>query len=140
MDENRHTDPELLKHQTIRTIWGCATGMMGICIPLSAVTNSGPVLPILTILGAVVGTSVLNRRSEKTAARSADLARFEAQHQQQIAELEERLANVETIGRFSSYLEEKELTQAPPSHEPLTHSSSAASRSMRSRARSTEVA
>jgi hypothetical protein len=146
MDENRHAEIERLKHQTIRTIWGCATGMMGICIPLSAVTNSGPVLPILTVIGAVVGTAAMNRSGEKASKQSkqsSDLARLEAQHQQQIAELEERLSNVETIGRFSSYLEEKELAQTPLTQEPIardTLTPSSPSRSSRPRARSTEVA
>lgn len=70
-------------------IWGFATGMLGICIPLSAATNSGPILPIAVITGATVGTvSIWN--SDRKGTNSIETA---AKFQQ----LEMRIADLETI-------------------------------------------
>lgn len=40
-------------------IWGCSVAMLGICIPLVAVTNSGIILPLLVMLGASAGTAAV---------------------------------------------------------------------------------
>jgi hypothetical protein len=70
-------------------IWAFATGMLGICIPLSAATNSGPILPIAVITGATVGTvSIWN--SDRKSPNTIDT---EVKFQQ----LERRIADLETI-------------------------------------------
>lgn len=70
-------------------IWAFATGMLGICIPLSAATNSGPILPIAVITGATVGTvSIWN-----SARKSPNTIDTDAKFQQ----LESRIADLETI-------------------------------------------
>ena len=71
-------------------IWGMAVGMLGICIPLSAVTDSGPIIPIAVITGAAVGTGAVWKSSEdKSQTRSLAPTQIDA--------LEERIANLETI-------------------------------------------
>jgi hypothetical protein len=37
-------------------IWGLATGMLAICIPLVSMTKSGVILPMAVILGATAST------------------------------------------------------------------------------------
>ena len=71
-------------------IWGFATGMLAICIPLSAVTKSGPIIPIAVISGAAVGTASVWKFSEQKSA-----SRIEASAQ--LKSLEGRIADLETI-------------------------------------------
>ncbi|ARV62111.1 hypothetical protein BZZ01_28885 [Nostocales cyanobacterium HT-58-2] len=71
-------------------IWGIAVGMLAICIPLSAVTRSGPLLPLATIAGAAVGTAAVWRSDDKKS-KTHSLA------QQKVELLEQRIANLETI-------------------------------------------
>ncbi len=70
-------------------IWGCAVGMLGICIPLTAVTNSGPIIPLGVVAGAAVGTAVVWRSGDKKS--QTELA------PSQLQQIEQRLANLETI-------------------------------------------
>lgn len=70
-------------------IWGCAVGMLGICIPLTAVTNSGPIIPLGVVAGAAVGTAVVWRSADKKS--QTELA------PNQLQQIEQRLANLETI-------------------------------------------
>lgn len=67
-------------------IWAFATGMLAICIPLSSVTKSGPILPLAAIAGAATGTYFVWRDTERH-----KLANSEAK------QLEQRIANLETI-------------------------------------------
>ena len=67
-------------------IWGCAVGMFALCIPLSEVTESGLILPILVVLGAVSGTAIVwliprDRKSDRPT----------------MTALEERIINLEAI-------------------------------------------
>jgi len=70
-------------------IWTFATGMLAICIPLSAVTKSGAILPLAVISGAAVGTVAVWRNSEQQS-RSPLLTN-------NIKTLEQRVTNLETI-------------------------------------------
>jgi hypothetical protein len=72
-------------------IWGVATGMLAICIPLSAATNSGPILPIAVISGAAIGTGAVWQSSEQKKYQNSLL------QSSNVKELEERIANLETI-------------------------------------------
>ena len=40
-------------------IWGFATGMLAICIPLVSMTGSGIILPLAVILGTAASTVVV---------------------------------------------------------------------------------
>ncbi|HEY9653685.1 MAG TPA: hypothetical protein V6C95_23690 [Coleofasciculaceae cyanobacterium] len=71
-------------------IWGMATGMLAICIPLSAATRSGPIIPIAVISGATVGTVAIWRSSDKKSPEKVLSSN-------QLELLEERIANLETI-------------------------------------------
>ena len=71
-------------------IWSMAIGMLAICIPLSAVTKSGPILPLAVVVGTTLGTSSVWRASteESTSDR---------QTSENIKHLEGRIADLETI-------------------------------------------
>ncbi|MBD2204368.1 hypothetical protein H6G33_33595 [Calothrix sp. FACHB-1219] len=71
-------------------IWGTTVGIFALCIPLSAVTRSGAILPLAALGGAAVGTVVVWRGDDKKSQPNY-LA------QQQIQLLEARIANLETI-------------------------------------------
>jgi len=86
---------DLEEHQDVRVaatsrIWGIAVGMLAICIPLSAVTKSGPILPLATLTGAAVGTAAVWRSDDKKS-KSNSLP------QQKVELLEQRIANLERI-------------------------------------------
>jgi len=70
-------------------IWAFATIMLGICIPLSAITGS-VVLPLAVILGAFAGTVVVWRSSDNQPRNSLLLTN-------NVKQLEQRLANLEII-------------------------------------------
>ena len=68
-------------------IWGCATGMMAICIPLVSVSKSGFILPLAVILGASVSTvSVWRSDKQKSLKYSHNLQ-----------QIEQRVRDLETI-------------------------------------------
>ncbi|MEN8446180.1 MAG: hypothetical protein ABG776_14335 [Cyanobacteria bacterium J06555_13] len=71
-------------------IWSLATGMLGICIPLVAITNSGIILPLLVILGAAGSTAAVWLASERH--RQVDFRSAQA-----VNALEERVIALETI-------------------------------------------
>jgi hypothetical protein len=71
-------------------IWGLTVGILAICIPLSAVTRSGPVLPLAAIGGAAVGTVAVWRSDDKKS-KGGYL------QPQQVELLEQRIADLETI-------------------------------------------
>lgn len=71
-------------------IWGITVGMLAICIPLSAVTRSGPILPLAAITGAAVGTVAVWRSDDKK-------SKAHYLPQQKVELLEQRIANLETI-------------------------------------------
>lgn len=59
------------------SIWALATGMLGICVPLVALTNSGVTLPIAVLSGATVATVAVWFSSDKQMANTPilDVAR-----------------------------------------------------------------
>lgn len=71
-------------------IWGYATGMLAICIPLSAATESGPIIPIAVVSGAAVGTAAVWKSSDQKSQNSIEASN-------KVKELEERIADLETI-------------------------------------------
>ncbi|OUL20283.1 hypothetical protein BV372_32835 [Nostoc sp. T09] len=71
-------------------IWGTTVGILALCIPLSAVTRSGAILPLAAIGGAAAGTVAVWRYDDKKSKNNY-------LQQQQIELLETRIANLETI-------------------------------------------
>jgi TolA-binding protein len=101
------------------SIWGCAIGMMGICIPLSAIIHAGAELPAVVIVGAAFSTAavwagevvsmVLNSGNARKAVGTENKQQFDELNGR-VRELEERLANVETIDRFEQHLAQKSIS------------------------------
>ena len=57
---------------TTAIIWGFATGMLAICIPLVSITESGTILPLAVILGATASTVVVWLSSSQQPAKIAE--------------------------------------------------------------------
>ena len=55
----RQTQGAGFKLAATAIIWGFATGMLGICIPLVSMTDSGVILPLAVIIGASFTTAVV---------------------------------------------------------------------------------
>lgn len=71
-------------------IWGFSTGMLGICIPLVSVTDSGFILPLAVIIGASFTTAVVWLSFNRVSSNSVDLSdRIEA--------LKEQKTNLDTM-------------------------------------------
>jgi hypothetical protein len=96
------------------TIWGCATGMLGISIPLSAITHSGQI-PGLVVMGAALATGAVWACAPRLLKASPRKAGADEQQvaalKQQLADMEERLANVETLNHFERHLAEKQFAE-----------------------------
>ncbi|MBD2250747.1 hypothetical protein [Nostoc parmelioides] len=71
-------------------IWGLTVGMLALCIPLSAVTRSGAIIPLAALGGATAGTFAIWRADE----RKSKPHYFS---NQEVERLEQRIANLETI-------------------------------------------
>ncbi len=86
-DQNTERD---IRIAATSKIWGIATGMLAICIPLTAVAKSGPILPIAVITGAAVGTRAVWQSSDQKSGNST-------LSPNNVEALEERIANLEMI-------------------------------------------
>jgi hypothetical protein len=92
--------------KAIESIWGLAIGMLGICIPLVAITESGIILPLAVILGASGTSAVIG---------STDKQQQDQELHNSIKALEERVMNLETI------VSQGEL-EMPQTYQPLKSS------------------
>lgn len=89
---------------TTQKIWEMTVGILAICIPLAAVTKSGPILPLAAIAGATFSTVAVWRADEKKS-NSHDLSL------QQLETLQQRLANLETIVSSDDFDLNKKIKQ-----------------------------
>ncbi|NEO98194.1 MAG: hypothetical protein F6K58_05770 [Symploca sp. SIO2E9] len=96
---------------TTTKIWSYATGMLALCIPLSAVTRSGAILPLAVVTGATVSTVVVWKSDKK----SQNLLQ-----PHQLQQIEERLANLETIAASESLQLQSQLQQLESSDRNLS--------------------
>ncbi|MCA1991048.1 MAG: hypothetical protein LDL41_03240 [Coleofasciculus sp. S288] len=71
-------------------IWGFATGLFALCIPLAAITRGGAIIPAAVALGAGAGTVAVWRNSDRRSNNSIEA-------ESHMRSLEERIANLETI-------------------------------------------
>ncbi len=71
-------------------IWSLAIAMLAICIPLSAATKSGPILPLAVVVGTTLGTASVWRGSTEESTS-------ERLNTERIKQLEGRIADLETI-------------------------------------------
>ncbi|MGF1487141.1 MAG: hypothetical protein ACFBSE_08510 [Prochloraceae cyanobacterium] len=76
---------------TTAIIWGFATAILGICIPLTAITQSGAILPLSVIIGASGATLAVWRNYSRS-----HLHKIE-QLQNRCVQLETRIIDLETI-------------------------------------------
>lgn len=91
------------KVQVISAIWGCATGMLGICVPFAAITDSGATLPLAVILGASSSSVVVwsvsgNNENQKQLISN-------------VHNLEERVVNLEAISSTNEFDFQHQLLQ-----------------------------
>jgi len=70
-------------------IWGFATGMFALCIPLVGLTRGAAIIPLAIAIGAGTGTVAVWRSDPHSRRRLAD--------DQTVRSLEERIANLEAI-------------------------------------------
>ena len=97
-------------------IWSLAIGMFAICIPLSNATNSGAILPITVVVGATLGTASVWRASTKESMNNSPVSG-------KIKQLEERVANLETI-ITSENINWQSLIESSPKNAVLNEDSS----------------
>ena len=91
----------------IGQVWGTAIGMLAVCIPLCVLLKSGAI-PIIVIVGAVlVSMHIWQTESRQTADADEEAEALRTR----IAELEERLANVEVINSFEERLAERTIAR-----------------------------
>lgn len=95
-----------LKIVTTAIIWGFATGMLAICIPLVAVTRSGVILPLAVILGASGSTAVVWRSSKKHQ-HSGNMPEL----MNTVKQLNQRVGNLEVICSSNEFDIQKRLKQ-----------------------------
>lgn len=88
-------------------IWAFGTGMLGICVPLTGLTNSGVLLPLLVILGTSGSTIMVWRPPQPRAGHLPEqMASFQT--------LEQRVKNLETICSSPEFDLQKSLKQVEP--------------------------
>ncbi|MEQ8753561.1 MAG: hypothetical protein RID09_08585 [Coleofasciculus sp. G1-WW12-02] len=79
----RQTEGAGFKLAATAIIWGFATGMLGICIPLVSMTENGVILPLAVIIGASFTTTVVwlsfNRVSRNTVELSNNIESLKEQ-------------------------------------------------------------
>lgn len=92
------------KIATTAIIWGLATAMLAICIPIVASTGSGVILPLAVILGASGGTVVVWRTKSN---RNSEI--FELKNN--VSELRQRVVDLETICSSDEFELQKKLKQ-----------------------------
>jgi hypothetical protein len=83
-------DPRL---RVTQTIWGFATGMFVLCVPLVAIARSAIVIPATVAFGAGIGTIAVWQSDSRSRRRLID--------EQTMQSLEERIANLEAIASHS---------------------------------------
>lgn len=80
-------------------VWGFATGMLGICVPLVAMTQGNLVLPLSVILGASVSTIAIWRSPNQPFKSSFSSVSGR--------DLEQRISNLEAICSNGEFAAEK---------------------------------
>ncbi|NJN57256.1 MAG: hypothetical protein HC879_07005 [Leptolyngbyaceae cyanobacterium SL_5_9] len=90
-------------------IWGFATGMLALCIPLVALTRGNLILPLGVITGASVGTVAVWRDAKHRDLASG--ARLSENLEQRVANLEAIVGNDEI--HLQSQLKPMEVSDRP---------------------------
>lgn len=102
-------DPRI---EALETIWWGAVAMLAICIPLCTVLR-GPAMAYAVVIGAaaasigVWATGARKRRGVQMA-KESELEKENVMLKAKLEEIEERLANMETMSRFEMRLAAEE--------------------------------
>ena len=99
-----------MRLQATTKIWIFSLAIMGVAIPITAITGS-VLIPALVAISPALATAAVwyfGNNNRETAIH-ADARRADALNAQRVAELEERLANLETINNFERRLAEESL-------------------------------
>ena len=93
------------KVRTTAIIWGFSTAMLGICVPLTAIANSGVILPLAVIF--IAGSSTV---SIWRSARKSDFHKI-TDSQDRLAAIESRIIDLETICSSPEFDQEQRFKQ-----------------------------
>ena len=93
------------KVRTSAIIWGFSTAMLGICVPLTAIANSGVILPLAVIFIAGGSTVSVWRN-----ARRSDFHKI-TESQDRLATIESRIIDLETICSSPEFDPEQKFKQ-----------------------------
>lgn len=109
-EEGKHNDPRV---EIIGRIWRMLIPVVALSIPFCALSRVGIVLPFFAIGAAGLATAcVWYIGGKREGVGGKDNQRL----QERIKELEERLANVETISRFEMQLAAREKAALENAH------------------------
>ena len=75
---------------TTAIIWGFATGMMAICIPIIDMTNDAVILPLAVVLGTSISTVAVWRNGNRQSGEIDELTN-------KFRVIQERITDLETI-------------------------------------------
>jgi hypothetical protein len=103
----RQTEGAGFKLAATAIIWGFATGMLGICIPLVSMTESGVILPLAVIIGASFTTTVVWLSFNRVSRNTFDLINS-------IESLNESEATLNTIDNSDNVDSHKRFKQLEP--------------------------
>jgi hypothetical protein len=109
-DQLQRSSETDIRVNLIGTIWMCATGMLGISIPLVAISHS-TLIPFTVIVGATVSTAAIWLGKGAGGEQRPDSSKIA---QEQLKELEERLANIEAISLLERRLMDRDVATRLP--------------------------
>lgn len=92
---------------TVAIIWGCATAMMAVCIPMIDMTDDAIILPIFIILGASISTVVAWRSGSRQKGEIDELTN-------NFRTIQERVIDLETICSAQELEINKKFEQLEP--------------------------
>ena len=95
------------KIATTAIIWGFATGMMAICIPIIRMTKSSVALPITVVLGTTVSTVAVWLSGGQQTQKIDELIN-------KCRVIEERLTDLETICNTQEFESRKKFEELEP--------------------------
>ena len=91
-------------------IWSYATGMLALCL-IFAPARNGVILPLSVVLGAAGSTTYVWRSAQKSQ---------ESLHPNQMQQIEERLANLETIAASNDWNLQMRIKQLESSQDKVS--------------------
>jgi hypothetical protein len=103
----RQTQGAGFKLAATAIIWGFATGMLGICIPLVSMTDSGVILPLAVIIGASFTTTVVWLSFNRVSKNTLELSNT-------IESLKEQEATLDTIDNKEKFDDQNRIKLLEP--------------------------